>query len=211
MCRCQITVSASAYASAVPKLWVETIEAHRQTVHDAVLDTTAALVTRSGLASVTMSQIAEKTGIGRATLYKYFPDVDAILMAWHDRQVGQHLEQLQQVRDGSADPGEQLEDVLEAYALIAHERSKHAGHGGDIAALVHRSEHLAGVQLHLHELFRDMLARAARAGAVRKDVPPDELARYCVHALAAASSLPGKAAVGRLVALTLAGLRPAHR
>jgi len=28
-----------------------------------------------------MSHIAEKTAIGRATLYKYFPDVDAILLA----------------------------------------------------------------------------------------------------------------------------------
>ena len=195
----------------MPKLWVETIEAHRQTVHDAVLDATAALVTEFGVASVSMSQIAEKTGIGRATLYKYFADVDAILVAWHDRQVGHHIEHLQQIRDGSADAGEQLEAVLEAYAQMTHERSKQAGHASDIAALVHRDEHIAGVQRHLHELFRDILARAARNGAVRKDVPPDELARYCVHALAAASRLSGKAAISRLVALTLAGLRPVHR
>jgi len=195
----------------MPKLWVETIEAHRQTVHDAVLEATAALVTEFGVASVTMSQIAEKTGIGRATLYKYFADVDAILVAWHDRQVGHHIERLQQIRNGSADAGEQLDAVLEAYAHMTHERSKQAGHAGDIAALVHRDEHIAGVQRHLHELFRDILARAARNGAVRKDVPPDELARYCVHALAAASSLSGKVAVHRLVMLTIAGLRPARR
>jgi len=36
----------------------------------------------------------------------------------------------------------------------------------------------------------------------------EELARYCVHALAAASGLPSKAAVRRLVMVTLAGLRP---
>ncbi|MDQ3153275.1 MAG: TetR/AcrR family transcriptional regulator, partial [Actinomycetota bacterium] len=57
----------------MPKLWNETIEAHRRAVIDATLDTTWALVTEHGLLSVTMSQIAEKTGIGRATLYKYFP------------------------------------------------------------------------------------------------------------------------------------------
>ena len=71
----------------VPKLWSETIESHRTAVREATLDTTAALVAEHGLRSVTMSQIAEHTGIGRATLYKYFPDVEAILVAWHERQV----------------------------------------------------------------------------------------------------------------------------
>ncbi|MGI9077433.1 MAG: TetR/AcrR family transcriptional regulator, partial [Gemmatimonadaceae bacterium] len=55
----------------MPKLWNETIEAHRRAVRDATLNATAALVAEHGLASVTMSQIARETGIGRATLYKY--------------------------------------------------------------------------------------------------------------------------------------------
>ena len=38
-----------------------------------------------------MSQIAKDTGIGRATLYKYFPDVESILRAWHQRQIDEHL------------------------------------------------------------------------------------------------------------------------
>jgi hypothetical protein len=37
---------------------------------------------------------------------------------------------------------------------------------------------------------------------------PGELATYCLHALASASSLPSTASVGRLVTVTLAGLRP---
>jgi hypothetical protein len=53
-----------------------------------------------------------------------------------------------------------------------------------------------------------VLVDAAQAGAVREDVAPGELASYCVHALTAAVSLPSKAAVRRLVAITLAGLQP---
>jgi hypothetical protein len=75
------------YSGQVPKLWNETIEAHRREVRDAILDTTATLVAEQGLRSVTMSQIADQTGIGRATLYKYFPDADTILRAWHERQI----------------------------------------------------------------------------------------------------------------------------
>src|SRR4051794_31218641 len=83
--------SVVAYGVVVPKLWSDTIEAHRRDVRQAILDTTWALANEHGPASVKMSEIAEKTGIGRATLYKYFPDVDAILTAWHHRQINRHL------------------------------------------------------------------------------------------------------------------------
>jgi hypothetical protein len=43
---------------------------------------------------------------------------------------------------------------------------------------------------------------------VRGDVAPSELADFCLHALGAAAGLPAKAAVARLVTVTLAGLRP---
>ena len=52
-------------------------------MREAILDATGELVLSRGLLAVTMSDIAEATGIGRATLYKYFPDVEAILNAWH--------------------------------------------------------------------------------------------------------------------------------
>jgi AcrR family transcriptional regulator len=81
-----------AYTFLVPKLWNETIEEHRREVRGAILDATVALVAEHGLLSVTMSQIAEETGIGRATLYKYFPDVEAILLAWHEHQINGHLD-----------------------------------------------------------------------------------------------------------------------
>jgi AcrR family transcriptional regulator len=89
-----------------------------------------------------MSQIAAETGIGRATLYKYFPDVEAILVAWHERQVAEH-----QLRD----------------------------------------------------FAQDLLRDGAASGEARDDVATDALAGYCLHGVAAARSLPSKAAVHRLV------------
>jgi AcrR family transcriptional regulator len=196
------------YTRVVPRLWNETIEAHRRAVRDAILDTTWALVTEYGLTSVTMSQIAEKTGIGRATLYKYFPDVEAILLAWHERQITGHLDYLAEVRDRASDAGERLEAVLEAYALISHERFSHEHPGPELAALLHRGVHVSGAQQQVHDMIKDLLTEAAESGDLRDDVAPDELAIYCLHALTAASSLPSKAAVRRLVTITLAGLRP---
>ncbi|OLZ74351.1 TetR family transcriptional regulator [Streptomyces sp. IMTB 2501] len=191
----------------MPKLWNETIEEHRRTVREAILDTTWELVAERGLLSVTMSQIAEKTGIGRATLYKYFPDVEAILVAHHDRHVTEHLRQLADLRDRPGGAGERLAAVLERYALICHHRGRHGNQ--ELAALVHRPEHIAPAQRQLVELFQDLLTEAAKAGELRDDIASEELASYCLHALTAAGGLPSEAAVRRLVAVTLAGLRPA--
>lgn len=187
----------------MPRLWDETIEAHRQGVRGAILEAAIGLVSARGLRAVTMSEIAEKTGIGRATLYKYFSDVEAILVEWHRRQVSAHLAQLEELREQSADPAEQLNQVLEAYAFILQ------GHpSGELAAELHRTEHVARAEQHLTGFLEDLITEAARKGVVRGDTPPVELASYCVNALGAARSMGSKKAVRRLLDVTLAGLRP---
>jgi AcrR family transcriptional regulator len=190
----------------VPRLWNETIEAHRRAVRDATLDATAALVAQHGLTSVTMSAIAEATGIGRATLYKYFPDVEAILLAWHERQITGHLQQLADVRDHTNDAGQRLQAVLEAYALISHQ--SHGHRNTELAAFLHRDGQVARAEQELRDMIQDLLTEGARTGHVRDDVAPSELASYCLYALAAARTLPSKTAVRRLVTVTLAGLQP---
>ena len=199
MCR----ISVAVYGKSVPRLWTDTIEQHRRAVRDATIDATAALVAEHGLNAVSMTGIAEKTGIGRATLYKYFPDVGAILLAWHERQITTHLAHLVEARDHARTPGERLPAVLWAYAVLAHQR-----HDPDLTALLHRGEHASLARRHLHDLLGDLLTDGVRAGCIRSDVPVEELAGYCVHALAAAGELRSAAAVRRLVNLTLAGLQP---
>jgi AcrR family transcriptional regulator len=194
---------ADMYTAEVPKLWTQTIEEHRRAVHEATLDATAALVAEHGLASVTMSQIAEQAGIGRATLYKYFPDLETILTAWHERQVSGHLEHLAKIRDQGGGASERLEAVLETYAIMTYQRP----HGTELTAMLHRGEHIDRAHQHLSDFIRDLLADAAKAGYTRDDVAPEELASYCLHALTAASDLPSEAAVRRLVTVTLAGIR----
>jgi len=187
----------------VPKLWTETIDAHRTAVRDATLDTTAALVAQRGLAGVTMSQIAQGAGIGRATLYKYFPDVQAIMVAWHERHITAHLDRLAAVRDHTPGTASQrLEAVLTAYAQLSRQQ-----HDTELAALLYRGEHVAHAQQHLRQLITDLIAAGARDGDLRSDVAPSELATYCLHALTAAGGMPSQAGVRRLISVTLTGLR----
>lgn len=190
----------------MPKLWSDTLADHRDAVRDAILDATAALVAEHGLTGVSMSGIAQAGGIGRATLYKYFPDVASILAAWHERQVVQHMAELMEAAAG-AQPDDRLEAVLRAYAQ--RNRRDREGHGGtDMAASLHNAPHVQQAHHHLEHFVSELIADAVGRGAVRSDVPAAELAIYCLNALNGAGSLPSKAAVERLVGVTLAGLRP---
>lgn len=189
----------------MPKLWTETIDEHRREVRGAILDAAWDLVAEHGPTSVTMSQVAERAGIGRATLYKYFPDVATILLAWHERHVAGHLEHLAAVRDRHEDSGERLLAVLSEYAVIAHQRGRG---GAELAAFLHRGEHVARAEQHLRSLVRDLVADAVAEGDVRGDVDPEELANYCLAALNAAGGVRSEPAVKRLVKVTVAGLRP---
>lgn len=187
----------------MPKLWSETIEAHRHAVQDAILEQAAALVTKHGLTSVTMSQIAEAAGIGRATLYKYFPDVGTILSAWHESKITSHLSVLRETAESSGNAKERLKSVLEAYAHLAHQK-----HSAELATLLHDGAHVEYAHQHLRDMIARIIKEGVTTGTIRKDIAPKELALFCLHALTAAESLNSKTAVGRLVNVILSALSP---
>lgn len=193
-----------AYTGGVPKIWTDTIDSHRTALRGAALDVVDGLVAAHGLRSVTMSQIAAETGIGRATIYKHFPDLEAILVAWHERQISRHFQQLAGIANRSDSARGRLEAVLEAYALITYKQR----HDSDLHTLLHRGDYVARAHGRLRDFIRDLLAEGVKSQDFRDDVAPDELANYCLNALKAARTLPSKAAVHRLVKLTLSGLSP---
>jgi AcrR family transcriptional regulator len=195
----------------VPRLWDATIDGHRRTMHAAILDSTAALMAQHGVTAVTMSQIAQHAGIGRATLYKYFPDVESIVLAWHERQVSEHLSRLTEVATSTPDPTDRLREVLHTYAKLStgqHDGEYGTPHTPEVALPLHRADHVHQARQQLHSLITDVLAAAAETGAVRTDIPVAELATYCIHALSAAPTARSHAALTRLITITLAGLTP---
>ena len=201
-----VKVAVSRILGRVPKLWDATIESHRAAVRHAILDATVALIAERGLRGVSMAEVAAHAGIGRATLYKYFGDADAILRAWHEREIGRHLTEVAAIVDGPGEPAVRLAAVLERYALNA--QSGRGGHDSELTAGLHRDEQVAGARHRLRRLLAGLITEAVATGRVRDDVGPDELAAYCLAALAAAGELRSRGAVRRLVGLTLAGLRP---
>jgi AcrR family transcriptional regulator len=184
------------------------VETHRQQVREAILDATGSLVQSRGLLAVTMSDIAEATGIGRATLYKYFPDVETILSAWHQRHFEAHLAELRRIQQRTADPVARLQAVLRRYADICRKRRRYGD--DELAAVLHRSAEVRKFQRQLLDLISGLTADAVEAGAVRQDVPAEELANYCVHALAAAGNSP-TTAIDRLLEVVWTGITSTRR
>ena len=185
----------------MPRLWSDSIASHRREVTGAVLDATGRLVAEYGVAAVTMGQIAEAAGIGRATLYKYFPSIEAILAAWHRREVAGHLNALRAVRDRHAGHADALEAILAEYGRIVRE-SRPAR-----APVLHADEHVVHARAHLLDLVAEALKEGVAAGTVRQDVAASELAAFCLHAMDAAAELPSAAAVTRVLRVTLGAVR----
>lgn len=197
--------TSSARLGRVPKLWNATIVSHRAAVRDAILDAARDLVAERGLRALTMADIAARASIGRATIYKYFGDADSIIRAWHDREISGHLAELAAIKQAPGDAESRLAAVLGRYATIAGRRG---GHDAELSAVLHHDEQVARARHGLRQLLAELLAEAAVAGVVRDDMAPDELAAFCLHALGAAGDLSSRRAVRRLVAVTLAALRP---
>ncbi|HEX5087824.1 MAG TPA: TetR/AcrR family transcriptional regulator [Nocardioides sp.] len=190
----------------MPRLWTTTIETHRHEVRAAVVQATGQLVAERGLKGVSMSAIAQLAGIGRATLYRYYPDVDAILNAWHEDQVTGHVERLLAISEQAGPAIERLRRVLAAYA----ESRQHSSHedAADLVASLHASQ---TVHHHLEQLTRvveGLIETAARDGDARGDVPPAELATFALAAMSSAAHSKSKNAISRLLAVTFDALSP---
>ena len=84
------------------------------------------------------------------------------------------------------EPGTRLQAVLGSHADICRKRRRHRD--DELAAVLHRSTQVRKLRRQLLDLISTLMADAAGAGAVRHDVPAEELASYCVHALAAAGN-----------------------
>jgi AcrR family transcriptional regulator len=151
-----------------------------------------------------MSHVARAAGIGRATLYKYFSDVESILIAQHARHVESHLRDLDALRAGSGRVDSRLVAVMRGYASICFNRGRHST--AELTALVHGGPEMEGVERRLRTVFAQVIEEAAEEEFVRTDVSAAELAHYCLRALPAAGQAEDLDQVERLVRVVLDGL-----
>ena len=187
----------------MPNIWADTVEQHQAEVRAEILAVTGRLAMSEGERSLTMSGIAKTVGIGRATLYKYFSDVDAILAAWHNAMIDHHLGALREAVSTPSDPLRRLTEAARVHAKMVQ-----AHHGA--SAVILRPEtsnsHVETVRSgtkQITEFFADLATAVNEIDPTRIAAPPDEYAAYLVHALGAAATTTTQTALDRLLRLTL--------
>lgn len=79
----------------MPKISAPTLGEHRAETIDRLLDAFGDLVLAHGFADVSLSDVAAKAGLARTAIYNYYPDRDALLLAWTDREVSRTVGSLE--------------------------------------------------------------------------------------------------------------------
>lgn len=165
--------------------------ANNSVLHDrsaaAILDAAATVLAEQGGAA-NMADVAEAAGVGRATLYRYFPSRDDLIQAL----VGAALDDAERrVADA------ELTDVAVPDALARLARAL-VGCGAKFAFLMNDRTHLdrSEVERRLGEPFRAVFHRGLDDGTLRPDVSADLLAELFGGMVAAAVRMTTRSNIG---------------
>ncbi len=158
-------------------------QARSQTTVEAILDAAAQVFERHGYAAGTTNRIAERAGVSIGSLYQYFPNKDAILVALVHRHIAEgtaalqpHLERLHS--------GARLDDVLPnmVHAMVAMHALAPSLH----RVLFEETQLPPTLRAELDELedrLVDLAARALAADPYSRPVDPRLSARIVISAI----------------------------
>ncbi|MHB8512623.1 MAG: TetR/AcrR family transcriptional regulator [Actinomycetota bacterium] len=80
----------------MPKISARTLEEHRAETLERLIDGFAELVMSRGFAAVSLADVAAHAGLARTAIYNYFPDREALLFAWTEREVARAINLLRE-------------------------------------------------------------------------------------------------------------------
>ncbi len=169
-----------------------------------VLEVAQAVFAAEGL-SVPIDEIARRAGVGAGTVYRHFPTKEALFEAI----VLSRLELL--TREGS-----ELVSAEDAGSAFFGFFSRVLEEGVANMALFDAlsgtgfKDSLTECGWRLHETLGELLVRAQRAGAVRKDISAADVKALLLGAMVMEQELRGdkSGAPGRMAAVVADGLRP---
>jgi AcrR family transcriptional regulator len=157
----------------MPQIWAESIEQHKRQTTARIIDATVALVAENGLSATSMSHVAESAGIGRATLYSYFPDVEHILLAWHEQEVDRYTQSLSDELARQTDTPSALRVIMTRLIegfTSGHDHALDASRVELSALSPEIKRQMAGASAKLATLLDEVLEQGIRTGQLRPDL-----------------------------------------
>jgi TetR/AcrR family transcriptional regulator, mexCD-oprJ operon repressor len=141
-------------------------DAARLRTEAAIIDSAATILAmRGGVAS--MDEIATSAGIGRATLYRYFPNRESLLSAMAATSVQELAERISEAKLYTVPFDEGIARVVRAVLATG---SKYVAVSADSARY---SATYADFDVKVTEPMRDLFRRGIADGSLRQDLPYD--------------------------------------
>ena len=168
-----------------------------------LLDSASAVVAETG--ELSLAAVATRAGVGIGTLYRHFPNRDALLAALYRNEVDR-LHRAAVRLGKELPPFEALKKWLGGYATLM--RMKYGMADAMRSALNSDAQVFSHSRVKLIDALSSLLSAAVAAGAIRSDADPDDIL-LAVSASVSASRGRDDAAkkTDRLLALIIDGLR----
>ena len=181
------------------------LRADAQRNYQRLVTAASAAFAEHGADDASLEEIARRAGVGIGTLYRHFPNRQALLEAVYRDQVDVLSDRARQLSE-SEDPGAALDEWLRA--LVSFGRTKRSLTSAMLATLDKDSELLSTCSLIMRSAATTLLKRAQEAGVVRADADATDLLRL-VHAVSMAVEREpaDRGQADRLLGLIMDGLR----
>lgn len=159
----------------MPKIIGESLASHRELTRTRLFEAMGSLMGEQSFESITMSQIAERAGVGRTAVYNHFADKEVLLLAYMREVTGEFARVLTQRLEAEPDPLMRLRIYIRSHlqmigryhvkagmSLRRHMSGQGASHLHDHAGVV--GEVLIGILDEAME--RGLIAQQNTLGAV---------------------------------------------
>jgi len=141
-------------------------QARARNLVDKILDTTADLLDEVGLDALSTNLIAERAGIRVSSIYRYFPNKHAIMVALWDRVVARWLEVLARYR-ASAGEGASISDLVDGLVETAAHLDRSEPGLIPLMRAMRASPELHEVEVRSNRLVAERIAEALAVLGVR--------------------------------------------
>ena len=113
----------------MPKIIGESLASHRELTRARLFEALGSLMGEQSFESITMSQIAERAGVGRTAVYNHFADKEVLLLAYMREVTGEFARVLTQRLEAEPDPLMRLRIYIRSHLQMIGRYHVKAGMG----------------------------------------------------------------------------------